>query len=222
MQPKCEINLNYGPDASHTLRDWVVECTGAGQPETWRGLFQTVEDGPNCRGHKPWLTRTSEGTDECDSRMVHRQVGSTNVSFNSGGSMRDPAPVSWRYADVLKDVGLLRLANHEEQSKRFFTMFYEGMMNDTQREELVTRLESTPFVDGDRHSCWMTCSKPARNTTSYHGSGGVPLPWPTFGNVRGMGFSILNKHQHWTLKSLMHEPSLVEMKKGFGERNRVQ
>ena len=133
-----------------------------------------------------------------------------------------PLQVSWRYADVLKDVGLLRLANHEEQSKRFFTMFYEGMMNDTQREELVTRLESTPFVDGDRQLLLDDLFETCKEYNSYHGSGVCPLPWPTFGNVRGMGFSILNKHQHWTLKSLMHEPSLVEMKKGFGERNRVQ
>ena len=133
----------------------------------------------------------------------------------------DRSRCAWRYADVLKDVGLLRLANHEEQSKRFFTMFYEGMMNDTQREE-ASRLESTPFVDGDRQLLLDDLFETCKEYNSYHGSGGVPLPWPTFGNVRGMGFSILNKHQHWTLKSLMHEPSLVEMKKGFGERNRVQ
>ena len=179
----AEINLNYGPDASHTLRDWVVECTGCGATRDMERVTSvTVEDGPNCRGHKPWLTRTSEGTDECDSRMVHRQVGSTNVSFNSGGSMLlIPLQVSWRYADVLKDVGLLRLANHEEQSKRFFTMFYEGMMNDTQREELVTRLESTPFVDGDRQLLLDDLFETCKEYNSYHGSGGVPL---TLANIR--------------------------------------
>ena len=92
-----------------------------------------------------------------------------------------PLQVSWRYADVLKDVGLLRLANHEEQSKRFFTMFYEGMMNDTQREELVTRLESTPFVDGDRQLLLDDLFETCKEYNSYHGSGGVPL---TLANIR--------------------------------------
>ena len=70
----------------------------------------TAENGPNCGGFRPWLTDDTQHREECNLGLMHRQVGSTNVTFNNGGSvLLIPLHVSWRYAKKLRDWGILGL-----------------------------------------------------------------------------------------------------------------
>ena len=92
----AKLKLNYGPGASYSLNDWVVECTGCGQKrDMGRVPWITEENGPQCQGWRPWLGGT-EANEKCDKRLTHVSIGSTAVSFAEGGSlMLIPLSVSW-------------------------------------------------------------------------------------------------------------------------------
>lgn len=96
-----QLKLNYGPGASYTLADWVVECTSCNtKRDMGRVPWINEETGPKCKGWRPWLG-SHEANEECEKRLTHISIGSISVSFPEGASiMLIPLTVSWSLSEI--------------------------------------------------------------------------------------------------------------------------
>ena len=141
-QETADIDLEMGADAAHTLRDWTVVCRGCGARRSMElAPTITAENGPSCGGFRPWLTDDTQHREECNLGLMHRQVGSTNVTFNNGGSvLLIPLHVSWRYAKKLRDWGILGLLEAGVNREVF------DQVVGTRHDELLSLLNETEFV----------------------------------------------------------------------------
>tara|TARA_B100000767_G_C19778333_1_gene544216 strand:+ start:653 stop:5827 length:5175 start_codon:yes stop_codon:yes gene_type:complete len=113
----ASIRLSYGNDASHTLKDWILECDSCNVPRKNMAAVPTIteENGPQCNGSQYWIDW--DRREACDHNLIHRQVGSTNVTFNDGGSiLLIPLSVTYRYADQLREFGLMNFATKEHRT----------------------------------------------------------------------------------------------------------
>lgn len=168
------IDLIYGNDAAHTLKDWNVKCQGCGVERDMSRIQQiTAEDGAPCGGHKPWLSRDT--SDNCELKLIPRSVSATNITFNNGGTiLLIPLQVSWRHAQFLNSRGMMAMATDTRRA------IFEELCGEN-REEILIQLRDTPFVDGDNinnDSLFDTC----KEYNEHHNTGrGDPL---TIGNIR--------------------------------------
>ena len=117
------IRLSYGNDASHTLKDWVLQCDSCSVPRKNMAAVPTIteENGPQCQGSQHWIGW--DRREPCVNKLIHRQVGSTNITFNDGGSiLLIPLSVSYRYADQLRQFGLMMYATEEHRQIFFLAL----------------------------------------------------------------------------------------------------
>jgi len=100
---KAKLVLNYGPDASFSLRDWVVECLTCGAEKDMNDVPYLRDDDPRagkCFGQRPWLHRDKADQNPCGAPLKNRKVGNTSITFNESSSlMLIPPYVTWRLAD---------------------------------------------------------------------------------------------------------------------------
>ena len=137
-----KLKLNYGPGASYSLNDWIVECTGCGKKrDMGRVPWITEDNGPQCQGWRPWLGGV-EANEECDKRLTHVSIGSTAVSFAEGGSlMLIPLSVSWGPAQKPKTGALTEFMKTDISI--FDTLFPSF------KSELSSELSGTDYVDSN-------------------------------------------------------------------------
>ena len=77
-----------------------------------------THDAPKCNGRRDWLAGNNAAKEECDHRMVHRQVGNTSVTMNEGGSiMIIPPYTGWDFVDA-EMVRRLQHSNNYEDFKQ--------------------------------------------------------------------------------------------------------
>ena len=117
-----QLRLNLGPDAALTLSNWVIHCDACGKSRNMLGVpwvkSSDTHDAPKCNGRRDWLAGNNAAKEECDHRMVHRQVGNTSVTMNEGGSiMIIPPYTGWDFVDA-EMVRRLQHSNNYEDFKQ--------------------------------------------------------------------------------------------------------
>ena len=86
---------------------------------------------PECKGRRTWLSGDNSATEECDQRMVHRQVGNISVSFTEGASvLLIPPTVSLSFANDPIIQRLLKVATDNNHTKDKFKQKLEGYIED--------------------------------------------------------------------------------------------
>ena len=83
-----------------------------------------THDAPKCNGRRDWLAGNNAAKEECDHRMVHRQVGNTSVTMNEGGSiMIIPPYTGWDFVDAAMMFRLQQMSSLED----FRQMWYDDV-----------------------------------------------------------------------------------------------
>ena len=147
----ARIKLVEGENSAYTLADWVVICEECGAKNSMEKVPWVEQSNkrfaPICHGHRPWLASGGNAKENCDLRMVHRQVGNVSVSYSQGSSvLLIPPDVSFSLANNDNIQRLLRKAQDEGQSFDEFSTAFHGL-----REFLgdPVDLSGTYFDDDD-------------------------------------------------------------------------
>lgn len=159
------LKLNYGPGASYTLEDWVVECTSCNRTRSMgRVPWINEETGPKCSGWRPWLGG-DEANEECNKRLTHISIGSISVSFPEGASiMLIPLTVSWSLSEI--DLIKLLLLTKKNSPQLFDDQILalEPM--------LKTQLSGTEYIDEEEN---LLSDKLKRDISTYLELQSMPL-----------------------------------------------
>ncbi len=144
----ADLVIEFGPDASFSLRDWVVRCRTCGASQDLNDATWVDEDdrrAQKCQGRRPWL-HFDRADEPCDQILENKEVGNTAVSFNESSSlMLIPPYVTWNLGDQPDFMILL-----EQDSRDMMFQAWEEIQGlatlARQRDRINTRLESTQWA----------------------------------------------------------------------------
>jgi len=97
-----DLVIRFGKEASFTLRDWTIVCRTCNAENDMSGVPWTDKKDPNafdCKGKRPWL-HWNEADENCDQKLVHKEVGNSSITFNETSSiMLIPPYITWNLGD---------------------------------------------------------------------------------------------------------------------------
>lgn len=101
---KKPIDLDLRKGHAYSLGQWVLRCTACSRTKDMRRVPTISEedhDASNCGSFgEPWLIDDWSEKEPCLEKLVHRQVGSTSVTYNHGSSvLLIPLTISWYLAN---------------------------------------------------------------------------------------------------------------------------
>jgi len=126
------IKLLEGENSAYTLDDWEVICEDCGASKTMMKVpwVESIDKkhAPLCQGNRPWLNPNWEADEDCNMRMVHRQVGNISVTYAEGASvLLIPPDVAFSLANHPVIQSLLITAETTGQSFEEFKQNYDAI-----------------------------------------------------------------------------------------------
>ena len=156
----AELDLEYGRDSGETLKDWVVKCTKCGVKKSMNHALRVKqENGRPCQGHRPWLG--FDANEDCEEGMVNVQVGATNLSFLSGGSiLLIPLQVSWSLGS---NPDIRALSKQTRKGRQKWDSYVEG-----DEDDLRKILAGQPYFKEDGDIDWNSLFEACETYRKFH------------------------------------------------------
>jgi len=120
---ESDLVIRFGSEASFTLRDWNIVCLTCNSHNDMSGVPWVDKEDPagfDCKGRRPWLHKFGDADQNCDQKLVHREVGNSSITFNETSSiMLIPPYVTWNLGDKREFIDLLDQVSSENLRKKW-------------------------------------------------------------------------------------------------------
>ncbi len=144
----ADLVIEFGPDASFSLRDWVVRCRTCDASQDLNDAIWVDENdrrAQKCQGRRPWLD-FNRADEPCDQVLENKEVGNTAVSFNESSSlMLIPPYVTWNLGDQ-PDFTLLLEQENRQMMFDAWAAIQELPAFARQRDRINLRLKETQWA----------------------------------------------------------------------------